>query len=127
MAYNFKKYNLFTNYEFVPPYDMSDGDVYKSLEDLYKEDGADFEHTAWGFYINKKTKFASKVTREKQAAVALTQDAPVNLPDHMLGEILEIMEDEEATEAINAGQCVFKVRKYYSKQYKKDCYSIEFI
>ena len=115
MAYSFsKKFNktqLFkvdtTDYEYL------------SLEDAYEKYGEEYEYVCMGCYINTDSMY------HDEEGVIATDKEYLNLPHHLLSTIKEIRSDKQAVQAINSGQAVFKIRKYYKKRYSKECYTIE--
>ena len=117
MAFNFTKLNK----EFVNPFtfEISDKAPYVKLQDL----DAEQVYTARYFYINTKSKFADHpvVGIEEQNGVWVT------LPAHLTEMVKGILADNEAIEAINNGQCFFKVRSYHSDKFNRDGFSIEFV
>ena len=83
--------------------------AYTSLADLYSENGKAHVYPIAGIYINTKGRFGP------QACIACNDSLMVNLPNH-LTEICEQMRaDQEAVDAINAGQAGFRIYEYVSK------------
>ena len=125
MSFNFNNLNSFRQWEYEPDYDTSDASNYRKLEEVY--DDPDTVYEVRGCFINPKTNYNSKITRKKEAAVLILDDFMVNVPDHQIMAVKHILEDEEACDAIDRGECGFKIRKYHQTEYDKDCYSITFV
>ena len=89
------------------------------LEDLYKE-APTKEYVLTGLFINKKSKFGDR-------PYVATPDFLVDLPNGMLNTIKEMISEPMVVEAINNGQCGFKVVTYHSNRYNKECYTVEFV
>ena len=96
---------------------------YHSLEELTEQPGDEPEDRVYvvrGIYINKKSLY------DPSPVIAL-DDCYVNLPAHLLDVCQEMMSDRSAVNAINEGQCGFRVTKYHQKRFNKDCYSVEWV
>lgn len=126
MAFSFKKYNKTSMFDFTPSYDLTDNSSYKSLKQLYDEDGEDMIYNVKAVYINTKTNFRNNATGKKEAPVFLLEDCAVNVPPHQIMEIREILEDEEAIEAINQGLCDFHIETYKTRKTDEICYKVVF-
>ena len=98
----------------------TEGFEYYNLKDLYENNGADETYPLFGFYINKKGNFGD-------APVAYTDEYYVNLPQHLLEVVKDIMANPEAVAAINNGEVEFTIYQYTDEKHKKDCYSIRFV
>ena len=95
---------------------------YFKLSDLYEMNGADATYVLKGLFINKKK--PEKQLKEFGASpVGILEDKLINLPNHMLNEVEEILKDEEDIESIINGEAVFKIRQYES--HAKTCYGID--
>lgn len=93
---------------------------YFSLEDLYKNNGKDYQYKLLGVYINKKSKFGD-------APVAILSDKFANLPVHELDVIKEMLSDVEVVEAIKDGKLGFIIETYTSKNFGTECYGVRWI
>ena len=51
----------------------------------------------------------------------------ISLPAHLTKVAKAILENDEAIEAINERKCGVKARKYYSKTYNKEGYTVDFV
>lgn len=75
-------------------------------------------------WVNTKSKFGSHPVAGTTTSEG---DVWVSLPSHLLDVANTILTEEECIQAINDGNCIFKVVSYHSKKYNRDCYSIEFV
>lgn len=100
----------------------TEGFEYKSLKDLYAENGADEVYPIQGLYINRKSEYGD-------APVAICMDCFVNLPQHMTDEVVEIMRTPEDVESIKAGAVGFTIEQYTKTVGKKDklCHGIKWV
>ena len=76
-------------------------------------------------YINSKSKFGAH-----PVAGVIDNDGillVVSLPRHLTGIFENILEEPKYIEAINAGECNFKIKQCHSNKYNKDFLTIEFI
>lgn len=92
---------------------------YTNLEELYNADPLR-TYPVRGLYINKKSQFGP-------CPLLATTDEYVNLPEHMLDTVNDILDDDEAIASINMGVVGFTIYKYHMKKYNKDCYGIEWV
>lgn len=102
------------------------GFQYKKLSDCFGENGAKQVYRIAGIYINTKGKF------DDAPVLAVTDNEGfgyfVNLPSHLLDTCKEIMNDEEAVQAINKGKFGFTIYTYESNNAKgRTLYSVEFV
>lgn len=95
---------------------------YFSLKDLLEMNGADATYTLKGVFVNRN-KPEKQLKEYGPSPVGILEDRLVNLPNHMLGEIEDILASEEDVEAIKAGEAIFKIRTYES--HGKTCYSVD--
>lgn len=127
MAFSIKKYNRGGEFAI-----NTTGLEYFTLKELY--DGiptTDTTYVVGALYINTKSKFG-----DSPVAVVMRNDEVngeeipgfcVNLPRHLVEDVREILSSDEAVEAINARKVGFTVRKYYSKAYERDNFSITWV
>lgn len=104
------------------PFTFKAGDnfEYYSLRQLYENNGADSVYRVLALFINDRGSYGDQ-------PLALTPHYYVNLPQHLLDDVMKIMHDQDAIDQINAGRAGFKIRTYTSNKYKKNCYSIEWV
>lgn len=90
------------------------------LSELIKENGHKILKVQGAFtYTTKKNK-----TRP----CLIADSHKVNLPDHMLKEIQQLLDDSEAISLINAGKCGFQTTEYEdTKNGNGTCYSGHFV
>lgn len=94
---------------------------FKSLEELYAKNGPDTIYPLRALYINTRSKYGD-------APVAITDEAFVNLPKHLLDTVSEMINDREVVRYINDGYAGFKVVTYVPRNYPdKIAYSVEWI
>lgn len=99
---------------------------YTTLEDLYNENGDEWKYQLKGVYISTKSDY------NDESPIAALSNTYINLPQHQLLEIKNMLANKNAIEAINAGEAGFTIR-HYTKNLKKkngsyetkDCYSAE--
>lgn len=89
-------------------YQTPDGLGYASLKDLYDTNGDSKVYTVHALYINTKGKYGEQ-------PLAVTDEAQVNMPSHLVGVVKDIRADEEAVNAINAGKFGFTIYPYEGK------------
>lgn len=100
---------------------------YKNLETLYKENGHDKVYQVKGLYISTKSEFT------EESPIAATATCYVNLPDHQLADVKEMIDSPMAVLAINKGLAGFVIRPYEKKLQRKTgvvtriCYSAEWV
>lgn len=119
MAFNFsKKYNRDRLFDI----DVT-GLEYHSLKEIFENE--DVIYTLEAIYINRNSQFAA----ETPCVVASNDHfrGYVNLPEHKITVCKDILADDAAIAAINAGKVGFTIYRYHSSTYNKDCYSIRWI
>ena len=87
---------------------------FKTLEEI--GEGAKF--TMRGLFINSKGKYDPH-------PVAISDDAKIDLPPHLMETALKILNNEEMCEAVDNGKCGEEVYSYESRG--KKCYSVKLI
>lgn len=117
------KYNKGTKYNYV----MKEGAEFKTLEDLFKEHDENSIFPVYGFFINTKGLYGDN-------PIAMSHDFYISLPEHLLDDIKQMMDDDEATEQINAGGLGLQIRPYEKevkgkngKVTKRTCYSVTWV
>lgn len=111
MAFNFSKLNK----ERLFDVDTSDFE-YTNLEELFEENGDDMVYKVTGVYVGTKSQF------DDETPLVAIVDRYVNLPQHQLSQVKDILADKAAIKAINDGKCGFVIESYYQKRFKKTCY-----
>ena len=95
---------------------------YFKLSDLFDMNGADQTYVLKGVFVNKN-KTEKQLKEYGASPVGILEDKLINLPNHMLEEVEEIMKNPEDVEDIMAGNAVFKIREYES--HGKQCFGID--
>ena len=93
---------------------------YISLEDLFNM-SEDKIYPVKVLYINKKSLYGDS------PCIVINEDTTVNLPKHLTETVIEMINDEECVNAINNGEVKFLVYRYYEPNYKRNCYSIDWL
>lgn len=96
------------------------GFQYAAMADLYNNNGKDFVYPLRAIYVNTKSKFGD-------APVFATDTCFVNGPAYMLDTVRDILADDEAVDAINAGKVGFTIYPYVNDRFKRDCFGINFV
>lgn len=91
---------------------------YLKLKDLYERDGDGATYVIRGLYLGTKSDFA------EETPIVATDDCYVNIPQHQLIDIKEMLNDKQAINMINAGTAGFMIDKYVKKLKNgtKTCY-----
>ncbi len=111
----FSKFNR--GYKFNPI--DTEGYEYKKLEELYKEYGKDITYPIRALYINNG--------KYGESAVAVTDGFFINLPNHVVADVKEIIADDELVQMINDGIVSISIYEYYSHRYNGTFYGIKWI
>lgn len=93
---------------------------FKTLGELYKENGKDAVYTVRGAYINTKGMYGEN-------PVIVCDDCYVSLPKHLTQTVKEIRADKQLVDDVNNGKVGFEIYEYVQKTYKKTCYSINWL
>lgn len=118
MSYNFKQHNKVFEHKFK--YDESKHREYTTLSKLYNADSVGTVYKIDGGWINRRDKFGDRPE-------VVVGDFIIDMPRSLVPTFESLFTDEDAIEAINAGECKFRIRHWYSNQYFKDIYGIEFV
>ena len=86
-------------------YKTPDGLGYANLGELFKANGGQKVYTVHALYINTKGKYGDQ-------PIVVTDEAQVNLPEHLLDVVKEMRADEEAVNLINDGKIGFTIYEY---------------
>ena len=95
---------------------------FKSLRDLYKENGKDYVYAMYGIYINRKSEFGDH-------PVAIIPELMIlaDFPSSMTEDVEEMLKSDEDIADIKNGKAAFKIDEYKHKKYKKMCYGIQWV
>ena len=110
------KFNKGSKFTFKP----ADDPQYVSLEVLYNKN-PDQIHDVKALYINTKSRFGDA------PCVAIDPVIIVNLPNHLLETVKEMISDDECVNAINNNEVKFKIYSYKDKTFNKTCYGVEWL
>lgn len=99
---------------------------YTTLEELYNATVPDYKFQLKGVYVSTKSDY-----NDESPIIALA-NTYVNMPQHQLIDIKNMLADKGAIQAINNGEAGFTIRHYVKNLKKKngnyepkDCYSAE--
>lgn len=98
----------------------TDGMPFCKLSALYNKHGKNAIFEIGGFFISQGGTYGP-------TPVIITPNVLVNLPNHLLETVRNIISDDEAIETVKQGLVGFKVREYQTKDTNKTCYSITFV
>lgn len=107
------KYNKGNRFEFEAPEDFE----FVKPKELYEDENENNKRPLKALFINNKSKFGD-------SAVAVTTSELVNLPNHMVQEVKEMMQDDEVIDLINNDKVMIKIYTYNNKYGK--CYGVKF-
>ena len=110
------KFNKGSKFTFKP----ADDPQYVSLEVLYNKNPEQV-HDVRALYINTKSRFGDA------PCVAIDPIIIVNLPNHLLETVKEMISDDECVDAINNNEVKFKIYSYKDKTFNKTCYGVEWL
>lgn len=102
-----KKYNHNNNDVFI--FKGEKDFKYYSLKDLYKANGPDQVYTFLSLFINSKSRFGKQ-------PLAVTPTYYVNLPEYLVEDVQDMINDPDAVDQINAGKAGFKIRTYTNRK-----------
>ena len=105
------KTSQFTN---VPQY--GEHPIFKSLKELYRENGKDAIYRFHGFYVNKKGKYGNAPAAYLDACIA-------NFPPYLLDEMVEFTDAD--IDDTNNGRVGFRIEVY--QRGGKDCYGVQWV
>ena len=108
------KYNKNHKFDFRTPKDFK----YKSLHDLYNNNGEKYTYLVKAMYISSKGKYGD-------SAVIVTPFELVNFPKHTIETIKTMLNDDECIRAINASKLGFTIYTY--EQGSNVYYSINWV
>lgn len=108
--------NDVAKFVFKPSKDLT----FKTLEELYKENGKDKVYTVKGMYINTKGMYGAN-------PVIVCDEYYVSLPKHLISTVKEIRGDKQLVNDINNDRVGFEIYKYVQPKYNRICYSINWL
>lgn len=114
---NMNKAPLFTNFDASVIANKDKDDRYISCENLYKKNGPDKVYTFHAAYINKADGEHEGSRFAEETAVVALDDIYVNVPQHQLQDVKDILASTEMINAINRNRAGFKVVTYTMRNY----------
>jgi len=111
----FSKFNRVSKFNAID----TEGYEYRKLEELYKEYGKDVTYPIRALYVNNG--------KYGESAVAVTDGFFINLPNHAVADVKEIIADDELVQMINDGLVSISIYEYYSHKYNGTFYGIKWI
>lgn len=111
----FSKFNRGSKFNAID----TEGYEYRKLEELYKEYGKDVTYPIRALYVNNG--------KYGESAVAVTDGFFINLPNHVVVDVKEIIADDELVQMINDGLVSISIYEYYSHKYNGTFYGIKWI
>lgn len=132
MGFKFSAYNNSFN-QFKQEPDENAG--YFKPSEMVEKNGIEAKYEMICCYINNKGKFGKHPVAgchvitgvEEDFGDAFTENVWLSLPQHLTEIFEKILNDEKAVNAINNGECVFKLKKLHTKKYDKDFFTVEFV
>ena len=107
---NFKKFNVQRLFDV----DTSEFD-YIGLDEAAEKYGEGNQILVKGVYINEKSQFGP-------APLVATEEEYINLPQHQLDKVREMLANGEAIKAINRDELAIVIESYYQRRFGKTCY-----
>ena len=113
-------FTTFSSFNKERLFDVDTSDFeYVKLKDLFERDGEGEVYRIRGIYIGNKSEFAD------ESPLLATDECYVNLPQHQLLDVKEMLNSRQAINMINSGTAGFMIEKYIKKLKsgaKKTCY-----
>ena len=99
-------------------YRAPEGTPYKKLKDLYNKKHPDEVWTILGAFVHNG--------QYGENAVLVTKNCYVNLPDHMVQRVKDLINDDEVVDQINKGGAGFRIYEYENSKGNKSL-SVTFV
>lgn len=103
-------------FEFEPSREFT----FRTLEELYKENGKEEVYPVKGMFINTKGRYGDN-------PVLVCSEYYVSLPSHLVDVVKEIRQDKQLVKDINDDKVGFKIYEYTHPKYNRKCYSITWL
>lgn len=97
----------------------TEGYEYKKLEELYQEYGKDVTYPIRALYINDG--------KYGESATAVTDGFFINLPNHAVADVKEILASDDLVATINAGLVSISIYEYFSHKYNGTFYGLKWV
>lgn len=110
------KYNKGNGFEFRVPESFE----YRTLDELFNQNGEGHVYTVKALYINKKSQYGD-------SPVIATDECLVNAPSHLTDTVNEMILDDEVHEAANNNELGFTIYPYNTDKRKGTFYSIKWV
>lgn len=110
-----KRFNKGKKFDF-----NTEGLEFTSLADLYNNNGEENIYLLKAIFINTKSKFGD-------TPVFASTDFVVNVPQHLLDTVKDILNDEDAIADINNNKVGFTIYPYKSEKFNVDTFGIKFV
>lgn len=107
------KYNKGNRFDFEAPEDFE----FVKPKELYEDENENNKRPLKALFINNKSKFGD-------SAVAVTTSELVNLPNHMVEDVKEMMQDDEVIDLVNNDKVMIEIYTFNNKYGK--CYGVKF-
>lgn len=101
-------------------------DRYKKVHEIFDPKNPNKIFTVRGMFTIKKDEKHPDMINDESPVVTI-DDAWVNVPQHQLEEVKDILSDPAAIEYINQGKCGFILRPYETPKRKETCYSLKWV
>lgn len=97
---------------------------FEKIEDAYNDDHfADHTFNVYGLFINKGGKYQPHPV----AIVDTENKIAVDLPSHLTDDVQQMLDNDEIIQYIKDGHCGFKIEPYFSKNWKKNFYGVQWL
>jgi len=91
-----------------------------TLGELYEKNGENRQYLLTAIFINNKSKYGP-------SPVFATPEFLVNIPQHMLDTVNEILLDSDAVDSINSAKVGFTIYQYNSDKFNTVAYGVKFV
>lgn len=92
---------------------------FRKLAELFAENDPETVYPVYGLYINRKSKFGA-------SPFAASEGYFISLPNHMLEQVQEILQDAEAIDQMNNSKAGLVIRPYLDDK-DETHYSADFV
>lgn len=98
------------------------GYTYVKPADLLSKWPEDTVYQIAGLFVNTKGKYGAS-----PVAIVPEYQALVNLPSHMVDEVIDILQTPEDVEAIQNGLVGIQFERYTSRKYMRECIGVNWV
>lgn len=97
---------------------------FEKMEDAFNDDHfKDHTFNVYGLFINKGGKYQPHPV----AIVDIQNKIAVDLPSHLTDDVQQMLDSDEIIQYIKDGHCGFKIEPYFSKNWKKSFYGVQWL